>query len=405
MTHPMNSSQNPQDLTRRLAQEAEQFTRRGGTALEMEQVLARAGEIKRGRRMRATIAMAACVLAIAVPTALIAVNRDTTHEPSPAPAPPTKTDRSPLTLTGLNEGAAPRAGYLADGTLHSGTEDFPLPAGRPMGFASFRGGVMVAYQDENGDIRARMLDDTRSWPMSGDFAVSAGGHVVAFVQPDGVPVVVQVDDQGDNQVFYELPAIPRGSGFEAVAVVGEDCKERAENTGCTVWVDSKGEKPQTWVSTSHGFADTARPELELVADVRDGELVAGFTEITDDGSCSAVEAFDQDRPLWTTCEHRMVAFSPDGTKVLATNAYGDGLGNTQLAVYDSADGAVLLDLAVADQGFINRMVWEDDTHALATVFQDGQWAVLRIGVDGSREYAVAPTAGEDVETPFILPSR
>ena len=327
------------------------------------------------------------------------------HEPV-TPAHGTKIDDSSLSLDGLTQGKAPRAGYFDGASLHTGSEVFTFDGSeRVQTFARFKGGVMVAYADADGNLRAQMFDGARSWPMSGDFAVSDGGNVVAFVQPDGIPVVVQVDDQGDNQAFYDLPKIPRGSGFDVAAVVGEDCKERAENAGCTVWVNSLGEKPESWVSTSHGFSDTARPRLQSVADVVDGELVAGVTEVSDTGSCSEVEALDQDQPLWTTCNHRLVAFSPDGTKVLATNGYGDGLGDTQLAVYDSTDGAVLLDLAVAGQGFINRMVWEDDTHLLATMFQDGQWAVLRIGVDGSREYAVAPTGGEDVESPFVLPSR
>ena len=39
---------------------------------------------------------------------------------------------------------------------------------------------------------------------------------------------------------------------------------------------------------------------------------------------------------------------------------------------------------------------------LASVFQDGRWALVRIASDGSMEYAVPPVAGADVENPYVL---
>jgi hypothetical protein len=39
-------------------------------------------------------------------------------------------------------------------------------------------------------------------------------------------------------------------------------------------------------------------------------------------------------------------------------------------------------------------------------YQDGEWAVVRLGVDGSMEYAVAPRRGSsDVRSPFQLQTR
>jgi hypothetical protein len=393
------------ELTRDLEREADQFARRGGTTLDISQVLDRAGEIRRGRRMRATMVMAACVLAIAVPTVLVAVNRDTTHEPTPAPAP--KVDSSPLSLAGLETGPAPRAGYFEGNRLHNGPEVEAFAGNTPVrGFAGFRGGVVVATQDANGDLRARLFDDSRSWPMSGDFAVSDGGHVVAFVQPDGVPVVVQVDDQGDHQVSYDLPKIPRGSGFDAVAVTGEQCQEEGPNT-CDVLVTSHGEKPESWVSSSTGHLGV-HEQLSNVVAAFGHKLLAGFTEVTDAGSCSVVknvEHVETGSPSWTTCEHRFLSFSPDGQRLLASAAYADGLGDSELTLLDSDTGRSVLDLRTADQAALTQMVWEDDRHVLARVYEQGRWAVLRIGLDGSREYAVAPVTGEDVDAPFVLPSR
>jgi hypothetical protein len=394
------------ELTRRLEREADQFARRGGTTLDLSQVLDRAGEIRRGRRMRATMVMAACVLAIAVPTVLVAVNRDTTHEPTPAPAP--KVDTSPITLTDLKTGAQPKGGWFQGEIWHG-------PDGRESqwtqatvtGVATVGDALLVSTSDPEGQ-RANLVPSAsdeaqpvKTWPMEGGFAVSAGGKVGAFVKPDGTPVVVQ--DGG--RTTYTMPKIPRGSGFSAVAVTGEDCKETATNGGCTVWVNSSGVKPGSWVSTSHGFADRASTRLLRVADVVVGRYVAGTTQVTDDGSCSEVEPTDSETPLWTTCEHRFLSFSPDGTHLVASAAYGDGFGDTELSVLDSETGGSVLDLRATDRAAITQMVWEDDGHLLATVFEQNRWAVLRIGLDGHREYAVPPIAGDDSSLRLVVPSR
>ena len=116
------------DLSQRLAHEADQFTRRGGTELELSQVLARAGEIRRGRRMRATMLMAACVLAVVVPTALVAAERQDSHTPTPARK--AERDLAPLQLSQLTQGRAPRNGYVADDTWHGETSIELSTAGR-----------------------------------------------------------------------------------------------------------------------------------------------------------------------------------------------------------------------------------------------------------------------------------
>jgi hypothetical protein len=404
----MNTPTNPadRDLNARLAHEAEAFFHRGGTVLDIGQVLDRAGEIKRGRRMRATILMAACVLAIAVPTALVATN-GTDADKRVTPAGPTKVDRSPLSLGGLDTGPAPAVGHLVDHTWHtpdgevdlSGLDD-PIRE-----VAAYAGGLLAATQDDGGNLWANTVDDRgditgQARPMEGGFAVSDGESLVGFAEPDGTPVVVQ----GDGQL-HELPRIPRGTGFSAVAVAGEDCNMGEDGNGCAVWVRSSGAKPQVWVSTSDRV-DPTLPQFDSLADVHGWELLAGITEVKDDlTTCSAVTGLDDATPLWTVCGDHPVAFSPDGEHLLA-EPDGDGRGPVGLAVYDAADGTELLDLDVADDGYVRQMVWEDDTHVLATIYQGAQWAVVRIGLDGSREYAVAPvTATDDVDPPFMLPSH
>jgi hypothetical protein len=391
------------DLTQHLARRADEFERQGGTPLHLDQVLDRAGEIRRGRRLRATLVMAAAVLAIALPVGIVSLDRG--HRDEVQPAPPSRVDRSALTLDGLGQGDAPAVAYLQSGALHKDGHTYGSRVEHVVGVAEAHHVTVLAARGADGNITARALDGRTSWPMSGDFTVSADGSLVAFVEPDGTPVVVTADGVRSDRRSYTLPRIPRGSGFDAVAVDGQACRTTGE-LPCRVWVRSTGAVPENWVSTSGGTAARALPGLRSVTDVDNtGTRAAGVVDVHQDlTTCSAVVEPARGRQTWATCDHRLLAFSPDGSRLLATASVGDGLGDTELAVLDAATGEVQLDLRTADRVVIGRMVWEDDSHVLATVFQDGRWAVLRIGLDGRREIAVPPVRGPD-ESPFVLPSR
>jgi hypothetical protein len=399
------------NLTHQLAERAEEFNRRGGTELEISQVLARAGEIRRGRRMRATMLMAACVLAIAVPTILVAADRDTGSQPTPARE--VKKDLSPLTLTGLEQGQEPAIGYVVDGTWHADGSTTDLgPSGSVRAVVSLGSRFLVETDTVEGPLRVAvvptpptLVGQSSSWPGDGGLAASEDGGLAAFVQPDGTPVVVQ--DEG--QVSVELPRID--GGFDAVAVTGTDCKSPSGSV-CAVWVNSSGRTPQSWVSTPEGAtrvrapkgsADAAQPGMWLLDDVLADGTQAAKTEQTDDSSCSEVGTGDA--VAWSTCDHQLGSFSPDGKHLSAFPAYFDGAGSSQVAVLDAKTGAVTLDLQTVQDAYVGQVVWEDDDHLLAMVGQGTQAAILRVGLDGHREYAVAPVTTEPFESPFVLPSR
>jgi hypothetical protein len=403
----MNTHFPDSDLTRHLARKADEFDRLGGSALELGQVLDRAGEIRRGRRMRATMVMAAAVLAIAVPTALLVTGNDHVHKPV-TPAKEVKVDRSPITLDGLKQGEAPRVGYVEGSSWHANGSTVELtPTGSVRAAVPLGDAYLVETHLGDGNLRATVVPtppefvgQETTWPVAGGLALSSGGNVAAFVQPDGTPVVVQ--DGG--RTSYELPKIPRGTGFEAAAVVGEECRPNAPDSGCAVWVSSSGEQPQTWVVTAEG-AVPSDLSIRTVVLTDEAELVTGITEVEDDlTTCSEVLRLEGGAPLWRVCGHHPVAFSPDGTELLGF-ADGDGLGTTGLAVYDSATGDALLELGTARDAFVPQAIWEDESHLLATVFEKGRWAILRIGLDGNREYAVPPVKDTgDLVSPFVLPA-
>lgn len=391
-THPQNRPEN--ELTRTLEREADRFARTEAAPVSLDGVLARAGEIRRGRRLRATLAMAAVVLAVAVPVGIKVLD-----DPAAAPRPPVPAgppDSAPLSLDNLATGKAPKIAYAEGSTLHDpdgGTFDL---GARPSYLARFDGGVLIGADDR---VRVQGVsgNSTATRPLSGGFAVSPDGHVAAFAQPDGTIVAVQ----GENGEFTDLGRITgAGTGSLEVAALDAGCDRALD--ACTVYVNQRDENSQVWaVSPKTGPSVDGRGLLTLV-DVNRRDLFAGYTKVTDQGSCSGL--VDPDGSVtWSTCKHRFFSFSPDGKRLVGAGPYGDGAGDGQVAVLDTADGTTGLELSTTTAAVVTQTRWEDDSHLLAVVLQGDRAAVLRIGLDGRREYAVAPVkVTEEFIAPFLL---
>ena len=45
-------------------------------------------------------------------------------------------------------------------------------------------------------------------------------------------------------------------------------------------------------------------------------------------------------------------------------------------------------------------MWEDETHVLFTLYQDGKWSMVRMDVNGAVEFAIPPQPGEREEVPW-----
>ncbi len=385
------------ELNSTLSRKAEQFARRGGTDLDLAQVVSRAGEIRRGRRMRATMAMAAVVLAVAVPVGVTVLNDPTKPATIQPAAPP---DAGPITIDGLKTGDKP-TGYAVAGEIHDGNMTVSLgEGGEPRALARIEGGFLVARQAPDGELAVSFVGvnrafPARSWPTTGSFVVSEEGRVGAFVRPDGVVMAIQDGGEGVYG-FGDLP----GDGFTVVAIEGEDCSETGD---CTVYVQTKDQDPKLWAVSATEESKQVYPGMIGAAGITD-ELVAGQVSYSDAGSCSEVR--DRENALlWKTCDFRFSSFSPNGQNLLGAQAYGDGFGDGQLSVLDARSGRVVLDLKTDDGATVTAATWEDDEHVLATVYEQGRWALIRIALNGAREYALAPEAGEDIATPFLVAAR
>jgi hypothetical protein len=54
---------------------------------------------------------------------------------------------------------------------------------------------------------------------------------------------------------------------------------------------------------------------------------------------------------------------------------------------------------------LSQLTWEDSTHLLGVLRAGASWSVVRIGVDGTVEYAVPPVPAINEFSPFSLPIR
>ena len=173
----------------------------------------------------------------------------------------------------------------------------------------------------------------------------------------------------------------------------------------TVVYETEGERAEVFVATK-GRSDKV-PGLVDASGATEHGLIAGTTKLLDDGVCSGVLRADGFDPLWNTCDFSFERFSPDGRYLLGTDPYRSGLGTSQLVILDARTGDVVVHYQRRDPDpvHINEMVWEDDSHVLASVYEDGNWAVVRMDLSGNVELATDLVPGPDAESPLYFSLR
>jgi hypothetical protein len=409
----MNDQDNiDRELGRALHRQADGI---GGVPISFEQVKGTARGIRRRRALAATAAVAAAV-AIIVPTALVGsdlLGGKTSDDGTPPIATQSTNDTTTGNVTGRDEldarnlepGDAPAMVWLDGRTLHDGSQEIQLDRAYD-GVAWLNGRYVVTANDE-GDRTVTVLRQDgapqATYPLSGGITTNDDGSIVAWGDPEGGLWVLQPGLDEPLRMVQDA----EGSNLNVVGVVGDDCTTDPETTvggGCSViyTLDGPTGERSSYASSSHGFSDRAAPRGQAITAVSAIEQWIAITEVRDDGTCS--QALDDGTLLFKTCDYRGLAYSPDGSRLLAHDDYGDGFGDTQVSVLDANTGGPLVDLKSTEdsQAFVFDQVWEDEEHLLAVAFQQGQWSVVRFGLDGSREYAVEPVPGGDADRPFFL---
>jgi hypothetical protein len=338
-------------------------------------------------------------LAVLTATALVLLTACGPQQgPGPTPstisAPPTKP--SALDLDGLKIGSAPKVAWSRGTSLNGDDAKKVLPAKLDQ-FVETK--QLLVVRDVDGNVFAYAPDGPRSrTPIgnaTGELAVNEERNLVAWIAPDGSPTVLQ-EGEARPATLTKQEGVTEG---DAVAVLGRDCfngPETVEGAGCSVYFRGRGEVPQSFVASNHGFVEAIGDgDSPIYLQDADETGEVGWTTLNEDQTtCSTYwgrETLDADTAkTWKTCDHMPLTFSPDGKHVLATAPHGyEGLGASSLTILDRSTGKPLFTLRnnATSQAAITDMVWEDDTHVLAVVVQKLDWGVVRVGLNGSVELA------------------
>ena len=387
--------------------------------LTLDEVTGRARGIRR-RRIATGVVAAAAVAAIVVPTAIVTAGgtddrsnppqfatQTPTGDASGGPTPSTVVDATDKhlnvdVLADLPTGAAPsiavRIGsevLLPDGTRVKVGDDAVYTA-----FVSGRVLTVERTGDEQGTFFVRGADGKVELEepanIDGALSVSPDHTAAAYVGTDG-RIHTWTEQDGDLTFSEPLQNVQLGP------MTGSgSCMEESEGGGCSVLVN-RGEGG-TQVYASHGPGDAVPGFIKVSS--ASGQVLAGQTKSFNEGSCSEVRELGGSRSV-ETCKYTLGSFSPDGRLIVGGPGYLDGPCCVRYDILDTSNLKSLITLnasAGREITYINEVGWEDDSHALATVFDGKAWKIVRIGVDGSAEIADAgPMPSGDVgEVPVRL---
>lgn len=403
-------------------------------SIELTDVRARVGRVRRRRRTALALAAAAVVAAVVVPTG-IALQRPVatgpvapTPTPTPTPTPsvspsPTPSTPSPTpwqvqqlrpskAFAMLPSGASPKLAYVYGGHTLAvpGQEPVALPA--PMdgvtGLTPLGGGWLVASaigadgrssgMSTQAEGAVNLLDGQHRpvWIRYGAHQVAAGGGVTAyFAQPDraeSAGALHLVGEDGARLASWTIPfaqaAVPVGITPER-EVVYNLMSDAGSFLG--VWVTRANAGPERlpmWFATAAS------------ADLVSGQLRNG---------CQVVWDLRTSTELWHTCAgYRVAGFSPDGHYVAAWHTATGGEFES-VFIFDARTGARVTDSTVDAPADFHGLpsgdvAWEDNNHLLIAFNADGDWATLRLALDGHLERATAAFQ-TDTDRAFVFASE
>ena len=345
---------------------------------------------RRQRRRNAALAVAAVIVAISVPTAVVlGTGGEQTNRP-PGPTTSTTPSATPgSSLADLRRGPSPRIAYVdgndyvsPDGTRSPLPVDYPISAITP-----YHGGFLIADDAElEGTVGLHLFDnvghEVDSWCTSGSPVLSADQLNTAFTtfpcsklhgQVSSVIRVGISTGMGDGESTQDT-----GMPIRLVGMLGE----RVVFTGmfgAGAWVTDLVSPP------------AVIPVLTSVADADSASgLVAGQSRDSD-GRDGAIVDPDTGEVVATMPGWQLGSFSPDGSLVLGSNP------DTGVqVVLDAATGDRVATLG-PDTGLevTSAPIWEDDTHVLLAVTASGQQAIVRADLDGHLERATPVTSVGD----------
>ncbi|QIX25806.1 hypothetical protein ncot_03745 [Nocardioides sp. JQ2195] len=365
-----------------------------GSPISFEDVVGRAGRIKRRQRITTGVAALAAA-AVIVPTAMLGGSLFD-DDAAPDPARPGIQQVHDVTLDpSLSEAdTPPKLAYTdadklvePDGTTTTLEQVYGAPA---------RVGdeYLASYGFEGGEPTIDILDSnfgvTDTLETNSGAVASADHTVAAWIARDNTIMTrFEGHDVDLGKVDGDYP--------QPVAILGSESCMEAEG-GCRVFYNVQGSAPM--VIHSHGNVETVPGDFTRIGAVSPDNLIAGLVTPQNaaptDPLCSAVYDERASQRLFETCGwtfDNSAGFSPDNSLLVGQSVESDGSGPRSLTVVDARTGEKVLGVSLPRQPrttYIAASTWEDDEHLLVstsrtTMNSPGLGNLYRVGLDGSVE--------------------
>ena len=399
----------PDELERLLGQQLhQQVDGMTDAPIGLGDVKGRAGRIRRNRRIAGGVAVAA-VLAVAVPTALlVAPGSQQCRRGAPRPTGPTTTM---LTLDGLEVGAAPTIEYFDEqGVVLPVQGVVPLDGELPGADRGPRRRRLAGREPEHGragrpDRRLRAHDAARN--ISQSLVTTPDRDKVAFVYAE----------TGAQTLIVARPERLRGRSDLGPPELGSPSRSTSSTTGTVLYSDTdqpgadrdRARPPDGTTGTFGGDFVTAGRDRPRPP----GGSPCRRRRTTTAAAASASSTSPRRQPsatVWETCDYRSVAFSPDGRLRAGHRPLPVRQGKPSLSASSTPTPAALVASFVQERRGDQTPSLPpaspgrtDDSVRRGRRRRAGDAAILRLGVDGSIEQAVARRRGRGRRA--VLPGR
>ena len=324
-----------------------------------------------------------------------------TPAPTPAPTPPASPEQTGTPQVGAPVGVPylERAG--GETVLHRADGSTVTLPGTYRDAAVLDGPVVGYRTDDQGNGFVDVIDvvDGSSSSVSTTYAVRSAmsttpdGRTVAFVTTDD-ELVVYNGERGAQTLRESVDP-----GVTLSAIVGNgDCVSEA---GCHPFLEHVNFEEGAAFEINYEGEDSApAPGALRVNDAGDDFLVSVITSGTDFETCGGL--YDREgggRWIFETCDYQVHEIAPDGQHTVAFDSYFDGLGPRSLYLLDG-DGEEVA--SFTSDSVVSGVTWADSEHAVATTYQDGQWRIVSLGVDGELKTLETTEAGNELNAPWFL---
>ena len=407
----MNTFNEKDQLTRELHDRSHDID---GHPIGLESVKQSARKIQRRRRV-ASGAVAAAVLAVAVPTALAVTNGVNQSvdpvSPNPTPTPTVRQSAAPrpdgpvqLATKGLPRGEDPQVNYIRGESEElvtpDGTKDMPLamqgitPYGDGwVGLGYDSQGAQMFFMDSDLQITDRVA--------SGDsFTISPDGSQVAYVQIE----------EDDSQTLVNTPPTSELAPLTWPFPKRPAIAPRGFMTPDTVLYQSDGGNATVGMATADGQTRQLEGFVKATGASMVTGLVAGQTRSNPDASgCFGVmdPASSTSKMLWDTCDYSLSTFSPGGQFVLASDPYLDGAGTRSVSILDARTGDLVVTYQQErdSQIVLRGPVWESNDTVVSIAQEGTSFTFLRMSTAGDLEAATDPFEGDPMaDVPYRFAS-